>query len=103
MIELEDEAAEGHQKTQIYDKSIDEDSMKGGAKPAMLSNLFESSALQYEKVQQMPLSHENTFIREEADSSSMAAEEQIKLFPTRLLQQLMLNSEQILNQKIGSK
>lgn len=56
----------------------------------MLSNMFESSALQYEKVQQAPLSHENTFIREEAADNSA---EQIKLFTPLLLQQLMLNSE----------
>ena len=50
-------------------------------------------------MQQAPPSHENTFIREEADTSA----EQIKYFTPLLLQQLMLNSEQILNQKLGGR
>ena len=65
MIQLEDntEGCDAHylQKTEIYD-----DSSAHHNNQAMLSNmLFESSALQYEKVHQAPLSHENTFIHED--------------------------------------
>ena len=49
------------------------------------------------------MSHENTFIREEGGAAADSSAEQIKLFTPLLLQQLMLNSEQILNQKIGNR
>ena len=65
-----------------------------------MQNLFESSALQYEKLGQIPASPECTFVREETTAAQRSQE---SLLTPSLLQQLMLNSEQLFNQKLGSK